>query len=160
MQTSINPSAFNHAMALLLERLELPPCSPPPPAYRLRFGAEPPVYAANRPGGWLELLTCVAQLGPAQVAALAPALLDLQLRQEHGPLLMIGMDKQNGKLTVRTRLRLAECRADDMVAALQALRALAAAVRTLVAGKPAEPGPAVGRGGARAGLRRGAVLMG
>lgn len=140
-----NPPAFDRAMTLLLNQLGMAPIEPKPQAYRLNFGKENPLYFIARPGGWLEILTSLGCIGKGKADTLAPALLALQLQQGDGALLCIGMDQHSGKVSARTRLRLSDCRPEDMIAAMQALRAHAAIASTLVDAKRTEPSAASGK---------------
>lgn len=141
---SMNPPEFDRVMAQLLDRLGLPPFAPKPEAYRLRFSDENPVYFVAREAGWLEILTAAGRIDSGKAETIASALLDLQLHQGSGALLCIGMDKNSGKVSVCTRLRLPGCQVDDMVAAMQALRAQAVAVRAIVEGKNTQAKSACG----------------
>jgi len=128
----VNPPEFDKAMTLVLNRLGLSPFDPKPPAYRLNFGNENPLYFIAKPGGWLEILTSVGCIDKDKADTVAPALLALQQQQGDGALISIGMDSYNGKVSARTRLRLSDCHPDDVIAAMQALRAHATAASTLV----------------------------
>lgn len=127
----MNPPQFDKAMALLLQQLGMAPLEPRPQAYRLNFGEESPLYFSARPGGWLEIVTSIGAIGKDGAAAVAPALLALQLQQGDGALVCVGADGQSGKVSARIRLRLSDCHPDAMIAAVQALRAQAAAAGKL-----------------------------
>ncbi len=140
----MNLLEFDRVMTLLLSRLGLPPFDTKPQAYRLNFGNENSLYFIAKPGGWLEILTSVGRIDKDKVETIAPALLTLQQQQGDGALICIGMDSHNRKVLARTRLRLSDCHPDDMIAAMQALRAHAAAASTLMDAKRAQTKAASG----------------
>jgi hypothetical protein len=146
---STNPPEFDRAMTLLLERLRLPPFQHKSEAYRLRFGDENPVYFVAQGEDWLEILADAGRIDSGKASTIASELLELQLRQGNGALLCIGMDQNSGKVSVRARLLLRGCQADDMLAAMQAVRAQAAAARAVMEGKNAQARPDRGSAASR-----------
>ncbi|MFP8967228.1 hypothetical protein ACKC9G_11665 [Pokkaliibacter sp. CJK22405] len=140
--SKVTPREFDALMNELWTRLGIKSFDKKSASYRLEFDDEDPIYLVSRDQGWVDMIAAAGTLSKDSKALSVMDLLVLQRQQAAGLQFVIGFEKDNEKLSVRTSFRLMDFKADDVVELIQKLRGFVVKVKEV-----AEKGPQATRPG-------------
>jgi hypothetical protein len=122
--------AFDRLIAAVFQRMGLSALTTKAKAYQIKFSDESVFFISEKLDGWFEISTMLGAISPKNNNE-ALALLSLQLQQGAGPLVGVGLNPAQ-RCVVFARLRVGFCYPEDVIAALQLVRARSIEIKVLL----------------------------